>query len=139
MCWDILGIYLLWFVMILSYLVFLSFRKVSYLLYVAPYYIMGCILHVRIKGITNLLPFLSILSWYQEPTWQKRSRVRISSTPHLSVEYLAPGMRGICVASTLQAQRALAWGGVIEYKSIPRASTISLSFWLSWSFDSFTL
>ena len=28
-------------------------------------------------------------------------------------------------------------GGVIEYKSIPGASTINLSFWLSWSFDTF--
>ena len=61
----------------------------------------------------------------------KRSRVRISSTPLFSVEYLAPGIRETCAASTLQAQRALVWGGV----SIPGASTIILSFWLSWSFD----
>ena len=65
----------------------------------------------------------------------KRSRVRISFTPPFLVEYLAPGMRETYAASTFQAQMALAWGGVIEYKSIPGASTISLSFWLSWSFD----
>ena len=69
----------------------------------------------------------------------KRSRVRISSAPPFSVEYFAPGMREACAASTLQTQRALAWGGVIEYKSILGASTISLNFWLSWSFDSWVL
>ena len=68
----------------------------------------------------------------------KRSRVRISSTPPFSMEYFAPGMREAYAASTLQAQRALAWRGVIEYRSIPEASTINLSFWLSWSFDSFS-
>ena len=65
----------------------------------------------------------------------KRSRVRISSTPPCSVEYFAPGMREAYATSTLQAQRVLTWGGVIEYRSIPGASTINLSFWLSWSFD----
>ena len=54
----------------------------------------------------------------------KRSRVRISSTPHFSAKYLAQGMREICAASTLQAQRDLAWGGVIEYKSIPGAELV---------------
>ena len=52
-----------------------------------------------------------------------------------SVGYLAPSMREACVASTLLAQMALALGSMIEYRSIPGPSTISLNFWLSWSFD----
>ena len=98
--------------------------------------------HIRLVQIMFMIEYRSIhgastislsfwLSWsfdmVSRASVTKRSRVRISSIPPFLVEYLAPGMRETCAASTVQAQRALAWGGVIEYRSIPGASTINLN------------
>ena len=68
-------------------------------------------------------------------TTDERSWIRISTTPHLKrniQRQSSPGVRRACIASTLLSQRALVWGGVLEYITYYGASITSLNFWLSW-------
>ena len=54
-----------------------------------------------------------------------------SQPPSFKVEYIQRKR-----ASTLLAQWALVWRGVLKYITYPEALTISLSFWLRWFLDS---
>ena len=74
------------------------------------------------------ISWVGSLTWYQSRS-DKRSHIRISTIPHIKWN-----IQRMC-ASTLLTQRALVWGGVVKYIIYPAASTISLSFWLSWFLD----
>ena len=78
-------------------------------------------LNHQLKLLAELVPWQGIRSQRD-----KRSRVRISTTSHLK-----RNTQRLC-ASTLLTQWALVWGGVLEYITYFGASTINLSFWLSW-------
>ena len=64
----------------------------------------------------------------------KKSRVRISTPLIWSGIFNAMYEKGRCCIHT-SSQKALVWGGVLDYIIYPGASTINLSFWLNWFLD----
>ena len=70
-----------------------------------------------------------------EPAWQEVIGSNLNH-PSFKVEYLAPRMRRVCVASTLLAQGSRDGVRVhVRIYHISEVLTISLNFWLSWFFD----
>ena len=105
--------------MILPFLIFYQKFKIVWFYFVRVYNICWGLNH-QLKLLAELVPWHGIRSQRD-----KRSQVRISTTPHLKWN-----TQRLC-ASTLLAQWALVWEGVLEYITYLGILTISLSFWLT--------